>query len=193
METRGTVLTDDAITTQTAGGRARPSIALQGLGVALIIASVAAMVASLMSSRDRSQISGLGIGLLIVAPMLLFGTRFSLRPAVEWDGTQVTVVNPFMKRTIPWSDIEQVISGEFCLGFRLRNGRKARAWAIQRANASAPGKSRVDRVAAMLEEFRVSGSSGATAATGTRKIEIPWPELVVLAIYAAALTWHVLR
>lgn len=185
------MLTPASESTRNAVQRLRPSIALRIVGGLSVVASLGIMTASLVSSRDRGNVAGVFMGVLLSALPLLGGVRLGLTPFLAWDQSVVTIRNPFLRRVIPWSDVERVLPGQITLGFKRRTGRSAWAWAVQRANASAPGKSRVDRVAAMLEEFRVSASSGATAATGTRKIEIPWPELVLLTIYAAVLTWHI--
>ena len=173
------------------GGQLRTSVALRLLGVGLIIVSAAGIVVSLTSSVDRGKASGVLFPVILIAGTTLVDTRFSLLPYVAWDQTQVTVGNPFFMKTIPWSDIEQVIPGQICLGFRLRNGRRVWAWAIQRANAAAPGRSRVDKVAAVLEEQRQASSDVVSSVGATRTVQIPWPELIVLAAYTLILAWHI--
>lgn len=173
------------------GGRLRPHIGIQLSAAVLLIVAAVGMVVSLTSQVDRGQVSGIAFGLIFVGVPLLVGTRIAYLPYLTWDQTEVTVANPFVTRAIPWADIERVLPGQLSLGFERRTGRNVWVWAIQRANASAARKSRVDRVAAMLEEFRVSATTNTTAATGTRKVQIPWPELAILLIYASILTWHI--
>jgi hypothetical protein len=118
-------------------GRLRTSVGLRLLGVANVGVAVAVMAVSLTSAVGRGQVSGILPPAFLAAFTLLVGTRFALMPFLAWDDREVTVLNPFVKRTVPWSAIDEVLAGGTCLGFRLSSGRRSRPGAQPRGQGRA--------------------------------------------------------
>ena len=160
------------------------------VGVGLLAVTLSAVVASIRSDRSVGNWSALPTLGVIVAVMLIFGTRCSLLPRISWNSSGVTVHNPMRIITVPWSEIDDFVPGSFALRINTTDGKHVGVWAAQRANAAKPGRSVVDLLAIKLREVQGACASG-SAGESMSRTQLPWAEAVAVLCYLFALAFRI--
>jgi len=167
----------------TVGSYASWLVRLMGVGLLAVTLTIAILtVRPAGSVVDWGEIPFFG-GMLTLG--LIYGTRCSLLPRISWDSLGVTVHNPLRIITLPWSEIEDFVPGSFALRINMTNGKHVGVWAVQRANAAKPGRSRVDLLAIKLREVKLSCKLDSTG-KATSRVKLPWAELAVIICYLVA-------